>query len=139
MKLDLWTIILFAATLLLGGCAGNLTSSGALKAIPETIKEGAQTYQEVRPQVIELRQQAIDNWDKVPEKAKPLLIKIDKEILPRLDEFGQKLVLASDIINGINQAKEARLSIKNVDWDEALSVVLKAAGTVVSLKAQGAF
>lgn len=136
MKFDLVTIILIGVMFLLGGCASQM---GVVKQIPETVKEGAKLYVEVRPQVIEARAQFAENWDDVPEKVKPILVKIDTEILPVLDDFGQKLVLAADILDGVQKMRDSGVSLRNVNWDQALSTVLKAAGTVAQLKMQGAF
>lgn len=133
-------ILIASIAILLVGCA-TLKKSIPVQ-LPQTIREGAATYERVRPEVIQARETIKANWASLSPDLQKLATDIDK-ILPELDTAGKDLVLARDFLDALDKGQAAGggggvgAALKSVDWDTVLSVVLKAAGTAAQLKSQG--
>jgi hypothetical protein len=133
-------LLVVVVCVLAASCAGSL---GKVVSIPvdmtETVQVACATYQQVRPQVIELRKYAAGNWDKIPPDVQETLADLDKH-LPDLDRSGALLCEINELL-ALGRADEAagRVRRSGLDWDKVLSVVIRAAGAAAKLKAQGAF
>lgn len=134
MTFKLAVAVILATFLLLplAGCA----SGNVLEEFPQTIREGAKLYRETRPAVVEARKLVVENWDEIPAEVRPSMKTLDA-ILPQLDEFGKKLVIAEEWLDGINRNGYVKSLLANVDWDKAMATVLATAGKVAAMKAQG--
>lgn len=136
-------IITILAVTFLMGCA--TTAGGKLsipQQIPQAVHQACDTYNQVKPEIVKARTFAVANWDKIPPEAQQVLKQIDT-YLPQLDKLGTDICAASAALNLLesNQNASTRSQllkvIGGVDWNEALTLVMKAAGDYVTLKQSG--
>lgn len=131
MRRNILVVALFLVAMFLAGGCGSL--GGGLGAqLPETVHEACAVYEKSRPQVIELRNYAVANWDSIPPNVQAVLWELDR-YLPELDQAGKALCVASGLLS---EGKPADLS-RTVDWDRVLSTVLKAAVYAAEAKNAG--
>lgn len=118
-------VLLFFAAFIMSACASVPTE------LTQTMREACQLYQETRPVVIDYREYAIANWDKIPPDMQQALVKLDG-YLPELEKAGKTICLASD---GLMAAKSSR----QVDWDQVLSTTISVAAKAIELHQAGVF
>lgn len=131
MRRNLLVVSLFTAAMFLAGGCGTL-GGGVGSQIPDTIHQACEAYEKGRPQVVELRNYAVTNWDSIPANVQSVLRELDF-YLPELDQAGKALCVASGLLS---EGKPADLS-RTVDWDRVLSTVLKAAVYAAEAKQAG--
>jgi biopolymer transport protein ExbD len=138
MRLILEVLFLLVVLVVLAGCAGSMVKP-IPASIPATVQVTCRLYEQVRPQVVELRTYAIANWEKIPPDVQGLLKELN-QVLPELDKAGQ-VVCAADRLIALGRVDEINgaLAKKGVDWDHVLSVVVRTAGTAAEMKARGLF
>lgn len=126
--LVVWLLASIQMGLLVFGCA----SSAIPVQLKDTIREACDLYQRAKPEILEWRQTAKDNWSDIPEDWKPILLKLDS-YLPELDRAGQVICAAS-----VAAANDVVFrSGSKVNWDDVLATVIKAASIAANLKSGG--
>lgn len=96
--------------------------------IPATMQAGCDLYTTSRPDIVKARDLVASNWDRIPEDAKPTLLRLNA-VLPQLDATGQLLCAAAFSLESVSGS--------NVKWDEVLSTVLRGVSLAAELKARG--
>jgi hypothetical protein len=123
------------------GCASSKLAIP--QQIPNAVHQTCDTYTKLKPQIIQAREFAKAHWDQIPPEAQQVLKEIDG-YLPQLDKIGLDICAASEALKllELNQNPSTRSalvkSLGNVDWDQALTLVMKAANAYVTLKQTGA-
>lgn len=130
MRRNFLAVSLFLVVMFLAGGCGTL-GNGVSSQIPDTIHQACEAYEKGRPQVVELRNYAIANWDSIPASTQSVLRELDF-YLPELDAAGKALCVASELLRSGKSASKAA-----VDWDRVLSTVLKAAVYAAEAKNAG--
>lgn len=109
--------MVLALVFMLMGCASA--------KLGDTAVEACDLYRAVRPDVVAFKAYATANWDSIPPDQQTILLDLN-QYLPALDNAGQVVCAFAAGGGGVK-----------IEWDEVLSVVLKAVGTAVQLQAKG--
>ena len=142
-SIAIWKIVLVFALVFAAGFLGGCATAGKSipQQIPDALNQACALYTKAKPEVLAARSYAVAHWndkipgtdkDVIPAEVKKTLQEFDS-YLPDLDKAGVALCAASGAVNVFASAGQ-----QAVDWNQVLTVVLKAASVAIDLKAKGA-
>ena len=146
MKPLLMVLVYLVLGGVLGGCASSSITS-LPKQIPDTLRAACDLYTKGKPQILKVRAYITEHWndkvpgtdrDLIPAEAKAWLTEANT-YLPELDRAGLALCSAAEGVDVLQATLKAGGGDgKKIDWDKALSIVIKGADFALQMHAKGA-
>jgi hypothetical protein len=120
-------VLCLIAGVILGGCA---TGKALPEQIPQTMKAACDLYVKSRPDVVKAREYAKAHWSELTPEIQEVMRRVDA-LLPELDRVGQMICAGSTALEIV--PKDG----KKIDWDTALTTLLKVGSVALDLHQKG--